>query len=192
MPPWKPHPGAGVFLDAPRLCCSRRRRSSAGRRLAAPGRSAPIFPRYRLSATAGSLASPTSSVRVPEPIDIPADGPDIYRILPAARASDRDLIVAGLEFRPGTAESCITAASISMSKVTPVASQVRDRAASPELARATRDPWSSLSGAWGVDSGNHSSASLLRESVVLSRGGRTSYSRFTTTRRADPNETSRA
>ena len=62
MPPWKPHPGAGVFLDAPRLSRGRERDTQAlgidGMRDRAIRR---IFPRFPRFATDGSSASPTWS-----------------------------------------------------------------------------------------------------------------------------------
>jgi hypothetical protein len=38
---------------------------------------------------------------MPEAIEVPAEGPDIYQSVPLRVPPDRDLIVAGLEFRPG-------------------------------------------------------------------------------------------
>lgn len=101
MPPWKPHPGAGVFLDAPRLSVvekeTLKRWASTG---CAPGDPAdlPALPAFR---DGWQLGEPDVVIRAPEPFDIPPDGPDIYQSFPLRVPSDRDLIVAGLEFRPG-------------------------------------------------------------------------------------------
>ena len=101
MPPWKPHPGAGVFLDAPRLSVVEKETVkhwvSTG---CAPGEPAnqpapPVFP------DGWQLGEPDLILRMPAPYVVPGDGSDIYRSFPLRVPSDRDLIVAGIEFHPG-------------------------------------------------------------------------------------------
>ena len=58
----------------------------------------PALPAFR---DGWQLGEPDLVLSMPEPFDVPADGPDIYRSFPLRVPADRDLIVAGLEFRPG-------------------------------------------------------------------------------------------
>jgi hypothetical protein len=101
MPPWKPHPAAGVFLDAPRLSVvekeTLKRWALSG---CSPGdpRDLPAQPKFN---DGWRLGEPDLVLSAPEPVDVPADGPDIYQTVPLRVPADRDLIVAGLEFRPG-------------------------------------------------------------------------------------------
>jgi peroxiredoxin len=101
MPPWKPHPAAGVFLDAPRLSLfekeTLRRWASTG---CLPGDPRDLPPRPQFN-DGWRLGEPDLVLSPPEAIDVPADGPDIYQTVPLRVPADRDLIVAGLEFRPG-------------------------------------------------------------------------------------------
>ncbi len=101
MPPWKPHPGAGVFLDAPLLSVvekeTLRRWATTGCEPGDPAELPPL-PAFR---DGWQLGEPDLVLLASEALEIPADGPDIYQSVPLRVPSDRDLIVAGLEFRPG-------------------------------------------------------------------------------------------
>jgi hypothetical protein len=101
MPPWKPHAGAGVFLDAARLSELEKetlaRWVETGR---APGNPAalPEAPRF----TDGwQLGEPDVILTMPEAMDVPPDGPDLYRTFVLPFPLDRDATIAGIEFRPG-------------------------------------------------------------------------------------------
>ena len=47
------------------------------------------------------LGEPDVVLTMPEPMDIPADGPDIYRAFALPFPLERDAAIAGVEFRPG-------------------------------------------------------------------------------------------
>ena len=101
MPPWKPHAGAGVFVDAPRLSVlekeTLRRWAETG---CEPGDLAglPAPPRF---ADGWQLGVPDLVLTMPEPMDIPAEGPDVYRAFALPFPLDHDATIAGVEFRPG-------------------------------------------------------------------------------------------
>ena len=101
MPPWRPHPAAGVFLDAPRLSVVEKetleRWTSSG---CPPGDPRDLPPQPEWS-DGWRLGEPDLVLSAPEPLELPADGPDIYQTVPLRVPADRDLIIAGLEFRPG-------------------------------------------------------------------------------------------
>ena len=101
MPPWKPHPAVGVFLDAPRLSVIEKeilnRWALTGCEAGDP-KDLPPLPAFR---DGWRLGEPDLVLSMPEPIDVPADGPDIYHTVPLRVPGNRDLIVAGFEFRPG-------------------------------------------------------------------------------------------
>jgi Copper type II ascorbate-dependent monooxygenase, C-terminal domain len=101
MPPWKPHPGAGVFLDAPRLSFlekeTLKRWALTGCEPGEPGE-LPAPPAFR---DGWQLGEPDLVLSMPEPIEVSADGPDTYQTVPLRVPPDRDLIAAGFEFRPG-------------------------------------------------------------------------------------------
>ena len=101
MPPWKPHPGAGVFLDATRLSVIEkeilRRWAETG---CEPGDPAdlpepPQFP------DGWRLGQPDLVLTMPETFGVPADGPDIYRSFALPFPLDHDVTINGVELRPG-------------------------------------------------------------------------------------------
>ncbi len=101
MPPWKPHPAAGVFLDASRLSPAEieilARWAEGG---CQPGDPAhlPASPQF----TEGwQLGQPDLVLTPVEPYSIPATGPDIYRSFCIPSPLDRDVTVSAVEFRPG-------------------------------------------------------------------------------------------
>jgi Copper type II ascorbate-dependent monooxygenase, C-terminal domain len=101
MPPWKPHPAVGVFLDASRLSAAEidilKRWAGSG---CNPGDPAdlPAPPRF----TEGwQLGQPDLVLTASDPFTIPAEGADIYRSFCLPFSLDRDVTVSGVEFRPG-------------------------------------------------------------------------------------------
>jgi hypothetical protein len=101
MPPWKAHPGAGVFLDAARLSALEKetltRWAETGCK---PGNPAdlPAPPRF----TDGwQLGEPDLVLTMPEPMEISAAGPDTYRAFAVPVPLERNATIAGVEFRPG-------------------------------------------------------------------------------------------
>jgi formylglycine-generating enzyme required for sulfatase activity len=103
MPPWKPKPGFGHFLNEQRLTDDEikliQRWVANG---APPGDRAnlPATPRF---AKGWQLGEPDLIIEMPEAFDVPADGPDIYQhfVLPTGLTEDR--LVAAFEYRPGNA-----------------------------------------------------------------------------------------
>jgi peroxiredoxin len=101
MPPWKAHPGAGVFLDAPRLSAWEKdllaRWAVTGCAEGEPADLPPLptFPE------GWALGQPDLVLRMPEPYVVPATGYDIYRAFALPLPVDRDLTITGVEFRPG-------------------------------------------------------------------------------------------
>jgi hypothetical protein len=101
MPPWKPHPGAGVFLDVPRLSVIEKEVLSRWAETGCePGNPAdlpkpPQFPdRWR-------LGQPDLVLTMPETFGVPADGPDIYRSYALPFPLDHDVTINGVELDPG-------------------------------------------------------------------------------------------
>jgi peroxiredoxin len=101
MPPWKPHGGAGVFLDAARLSAFEKETLSQWVETGCASgdlTSLPAPPRF----TAGwQLGEPDLVLTMPEPMEVPADGPDLYQAFVLPYPLDHDATIAGVEFRPG-------------------------------------------------------------------------------------------
>ncbi len=162
MPPWKPHPAAGVFLDAPRLSVLEKetleRWTSSG---CLPGDPRDLPPQPEWS-DGWRLGEPDLVLSAPGPFEVPADGPDIYQTVPLRVPADRDLIIAGLEFRPGN-RRVVHHSRIHLD-VSGAARRLEERrrgagtrvigvdGVDAALDRAT------LSGARGLDAGNHPAA----------------------------------
>jgi peroxiredoxin len=101
MPPWKPHPGAGVFLDALRLSATEtetfERWAETGCKPGDPADLPPV-PQFN---DGWQLGEPDVILTMPESYQIPAEGPDIYRSFALPFALGRDVTINGVEFRPG-------------------------------------------------------------------------------------------
>jgi peroxiredoxin len=101
MPPWKAHPGAGIFLDAPRLSAAEKailaRWAETG---CAPGDPADLPPPPRFP-EGWALGQPDLVLTLPEPYTVRAGGYDIYRAFALPWPLDREVAIAGVEFRPG-------------------------------------------------------------------------------------------
>ncbi len=101
MPPWKAHPGAGVFVDAPRLSTIEKetlaRWAETGCKEGDPA-DLPPPPRF---ADGWALGQPDLVLTIPEPLVLAADGEDLYRAFAIPFPLDHDVTVSGVEFRPG-------------------------------------------------------------------------------------------
>ena len=101
MPPWKPHPGVGVFLDALRLSATEtetfERWAEAGCK---PGDPADLPPTPQFN-DGWQLGEPDVILAMPEPYQVPAEGPDIYRSFSLPFPLSRDVTINGVEFHPG-------------------------------------------------------------------------------------------
>jgi peroxiredoxin len=101
MPPWKPHPGAGVFRDAPRLSAVEKetleRWVETGRAEGDPG-DLPPLPRFN---DGWQLGTPDVVLTTPEPFKIGPSSKDTYWAFALPVNVGRDLVINGIEFRPG-------------------------------------------------------------------------------------------
>lgn len=101
MPPWKPEPGYGEFLDERKLS---NQDIELIKRWAAEGapegdpKDRPAAPTF---SDGWQLGEPDLVLKMPEPFTIPATGRDVYQcfVLPGGITEDRT--VAAVEFRPG-------------------------------------------------------------------------------------------
>jgi peroxiredoxin len=101
MPPWKPHPGAGVFLDAGRLSARERDVIRVWAETGCKQGDPADLPAPPVFTKGWQLGQPDLVLTMPEPYRLAASGPDVYRSFPIAVPLDRDAIVTGIEFRPG-------------------------------------------------------------------------------------------
>ncbi len=101
MPPWKAHPGAGAFLDAPRLSAIEKeilaRWAETG---CTEGDPADLPPPPRFS-EGWALGPPDLVLTMPEPMQVAPGGIDSYRAFALPFALDHDVTISGVEFRPG-------------------------------------------------------------------------------------------
>ncbi len=101
MPPWKAHPGAGVFLDAPRLSVLEKERlarwAESGCQEGDP-RDLPPMPRFP---EGWALGPPDVVLTMPEAWQVEPGRFDTYRAFALPFPLDRDATITGLEFHPG-------------------------------------------------------------------------------------------
>ncbi len=101
MPPWKPEPGFGRFQNECRLSESEIETIAAWVARGAPrGHVRDLPPRPEFVA-GWHLGEPDLVLIMPEPFEVPADGPDIYQhfVIPTGLTENR--LVRAAEFRPG-------------------------------------------------------------------------------------------
>lgn len=100
MPPWKPEPGYGHFLDARGLRNEEIERLSAWALAGAPRGPQEDTPPARSFPVGWTFGAPDVVIEMPEAFAIPADGEDVYRafVIPSELGA-RDVV--GFEFRPG-------------------------------------------------------------------------------------------
>lgn len=100
MPPWKAVPGYGQFKNRRGLSRREIELLKSWAKAGAPrGDAADLPPRPKF-ADGWQLGAPDLIVKIPEPFDVPADGPDIYQhfVMPSHQSEDR--LIAAMEFRP--------------------------------------------------------------------------------------------
>jgi hypothetical protein len=104
MPPWKAEPGFNAFANEHRL----RPEEIAiitdwvqSEQLEGDARQMPDIPEYHSD---WHLGPPDLELIMPEPFDVPADGPDVYRhfVIPSGLTEHR--LVNAVDFRPGAPE----------------------------------------------------------------------------------------
>ncbi len=102
MPPWKAAPGYGHFQDERRLTDGEialvGRWALAGAPAGAP-EDRPVPPTF---APGWQLGAPDLVVKMPEPYEVPAEGPDVLRNFVIPLDLPADVMVTAVQFRPGT------------------------------------------------------------------------------------------
>ena len=101
MPPWKPHPGFGVFDGTPRLSAQEVAILDDWATAGAPEGNPADLPPPPTFAEGWQLGQPDLVLTMAEPFAVPAEGTDVYRtfVLPMPPGEART--VAAIEFRPG-------------------------------------------------------------------------------------------
>ncbi len=101
MPPWKPAPDYGHFLDERRLTDEEIALVTAWAEADAPEGDAADLPPAPTFPDGWQLGTPDLVVKMPEPFKVPASGPDVMQnfVIPLDVPEGR--MVVGFEFRPG-------------------------------------------------------------------------------------------
>jgi hypothetical protein len=102
MPPWKPVPGYGDFLDDRRLSDAQLATLAAWAAAGAPeGDAKDLPPPPSFDDNGWQMGTPDLVLKMAEPFSIPASGRDVFRcfVIPMNIASDK--AVGGVEFHPG-------------------------------------------------------------------------------------------
>jgi hypothetical protein len=101
MPPWKAEPGFGHFIDERRLTEEEIARFASWAEAGAPEGDAEDLPVLPTFTEGWQLGEPDLVLRMPEPFEIPAAGPNLFRWFALPIDIDRDREVAAVEIRPG-------------------------------------------------------------------------------------------
>ncbi|MFY9252014.1 MAG: redoxin domain-containing protein [Fuerstiella sp.] len=104
MPPWKPAVNFGSFKNEHRLSDSEIAMISNWVEAEMPEGPASYLPTTPEFPTGWQLGQPDLELIMPEPFEVPADGPDIYRHFVIPTGIAENCLVSGFEFRPGTPE----------------------------------------------------------------------------------------
>lgn len=101
MPPWKPEPGYGHFQNEQRLSEAEINTIDTWVANGTPLGDPQDLPSPPQFVSGWHLGEPDLVLVMPEPFDVPADGPDIYQhfVLPTGLSQNR--LVRAVEFRPG-------------------------------------------------------------------------------------------
>ena len=101
MPPWKPAPGFGHFLDERRLTKRELAVLAAWAETERPEGDPDDLPPAPKFAEGWRLGEPDLILKMPEEFEIPADGADVFRNFVIPVELEGDKLVAAAEFRPG-------------------------------------------------------------------------------------------
>jgi peroxiredoxin len=101
MPPWRARRGFGRFLNERCLNSSDIERIAAWVRNGAPRGNPADLPPSPQFVAGWQLGKPDVVLTMPEEYEIPADGPDIYRIFVIPTRLRQDCLASAFEFRPG-------------------------------------------------------------------------------------------
>ena len=101
MPPWKPEAGYGHFQNERRLTDAEIETLNAWVQSGAPRGDLRDLPPQPEFVKGWHLGQPDLVLIMPEPFEVPADGPDIYQhfVIPTGLTENR--LVRAIEFRPG-------------------------------------------------------------------------------------------
>jgi hypothetical protein len=101
MPPWKPEPDFGHFLNERRLTARELALLAEWSDAGAPEGDPADLPPPQKFTEGWQLGEPDLVVKMEEPFDVPADGRDVFRnfVIPVELTEDK--LVAVAEFRPG-------------------------------------------------------------------------------------------
>ncbi|MEQ9411284.1 MAG: redoxin family protein [Fuerstiella sp.] len=104
MPPWKPVADFGRFKNNHRLTDAQIAKISAWVASGSPEGRSEYLPDLPEFADGWQLGPPDVELFMPEPFEVPADGPDIYQhfIIPTGLTSNQ--LIRAFEFRPGAPE----------------------------------------------------------------------------------------
>lgn len=101
MPPWKAEPGHGEFKNERRLTAAELELLAAWAKAGAPEGEAKDLPPAPTFPDGWALGKPDLVVKMPAPIEVPAEGRDIFRVIPLQLPPDQDLVLAAVDFHPG-------------------------------------------------------------------------------------------
>jgi hypothetical protein len=101
MPPWLPEPGYNHFQNERVLTADQIATINAWVAAGAPAGNPSHLPPAPVFTSDWHLGPPDLVVKMTEPFNLPAEGPDVYRNFVLPIPSGRDRHVRALEFRPG-------------------------------------------------------------------------------------------
>ncbi len=101
MPPWMPEPGHGDFVGERRLSDAQIATLQRWVERGAPEGDARDLPQLPSFPRGWQLGTPDLVVTMPAPVDVPAEGVDLFRTVIVPVAIDAPKYVRAVEFRPG-------------------------------------------------------------------------------------------
>src|SRR5579863_3226511 len=101
MPPWKPEPDFGHFVDERRLNDRELALIGDWAQAGAPEGDAADLPPPARFTEGWEIGEPDLIVKMPEPFEVPADGRDVFRNFVIPSGVTEEKLVAAVEFRPG-------------------------------------------------------------------------------------------
>ncbi len=105
MPPWKPEPHKGEFLDARALTAAQIEAIAQWVAAGTPEGDAKDLPPLPEFATGWQFGKPDLIITMPSPYQLRADGPDVFRTMVLPIPIDRPRYVRAIEFHPGNARA---------------------------------------------------------------------------------------
>jgi len=100
MPPWQPVAGYGHFEGERRLSPAEISTVSRWAAGGAPEGDPKLMPKPPVFGSGWQLGKPDLIVELPEPMDVPADGPDVYECFVVPMNATQNRYIRAVEFRP--------------------------------------------------------------------------------------------